>query len=247
MTNVAPRHGGIERDPATLASHRMKGGQLDMLRSCLTLTLRLKRTPAMAEVAAALVACDVGHRVPTGFVDRNLVLCVEAFDQNGRSINVPPNNPVLPTHTGKEFVGRAGKLYAKQLQDFGGSRPVPFWRARTDLEDSRLIPDQTDRFEVRFPGDAVRSRVRLIYRRFWPAVAEAKGWPNDDIIVWDQTLLFPAASAGDALWSSLGGAQLLERAQNSCANFRRNLSAFDRRSPHTGNLGDLFGNVAGDP
>ena len=38
MSNIAPGHGGIRRDPATLGNHRFfDGSQLNMLRRCLKL------------------------------------------------------------------------------------------------------------------------------------------------------------------------------------------------------------------
>ena len=39
MTNMAPGHGGVERDPMTLANHRFfDGSREDMLRRCLQLS-----------------------------------------------------------------------------------------------------------------------------------------------------------------------------------------------------------------
>src|SRR5262249_37185986 len=78
MTNMAPGKGGLERDPATLGNHRFfMGSQGDMLRRCLRLDVRLHPN-GRAEVAVQADA--VGHRVPTGFIDRNLILVLEAFD-----------------------------------------------------------------------------------------------------------------------------------------------------------------------
>ncbi len=80
MTNIAPGHGGIRRDPATLGNHRFfDGSQLDMLRRCLRLEAAAQRTSAGVEVNVALSAGNVGHYVPTGFIDRQLILFVEAF------------------------------------------------------------------------------------------------------------------------------------------------------------------------
>ena len=49
MTNIAPGHGGLRRDPATLANHRFfDGSQADMLRRCVQVSARggLERTRA---------------------------------------------------------------------------------------------------------------------------------------------------------------------------------------------------------
>jgi hypothetical protein len=42
-------------------------------------------------------------------------------------------------------------------------------------------------------------RVRLIYRRFWQEVAQAKGWAADDLVVFDrQVSVEPAAQSSVA-------------------------------------------------
>jgi hypothetical protein len=51
-----------------------------------------------------------------------------------------------------------------------------------------LFPGQTDRVNVGFPAAAVRLRVRLLYRRFWQPVADAKGWPDNEIVLADRAL-----------------------------------------------------------
>ena len=38
-----------------------------------------------------------------------------------------------------------------------------------------------------------RVRVRLLYRRFWPQVAEQRGWPANETVVSDQTVPVPRA------------------------------------------------------
>jgi hypothetical protein len=37
----------------------------------------------------------------------------------------------------------------------------------------------------RFPASAKSVRARLLYRRFWPEVADAKGWPDNETTVRD--------------------------------------------------------------
>ena len=36
-----------------------------------------------------------------------------------------------------------------------------------------------------FPAEVERIRVRFLYRRSWPEVAESKGWPDNEILVFD--------------------------------------------------------------
>lgn len=181
MSNLAPGKGGIPRDPRRLASHRLfPGGQAAMLRACLKVSATWTRRPEGIRVAIEVRADGVGHRVPTGFVDRNLVLVVEA---GTRLVS----GPLLPAAAGPEFDGRPGRLYAKLLQNPNGQSPAPFWRPDLTATDTRLIPGQTDRSTFQFEPATKRIRWRLFYRRFWPEVARAKGWSDESILLIDQT------------------------------------------------------------
>lgn len=186
LTNLAPGNGGLERDPATLGNHRFfAGSQADMLRRCLKLDVVMTDDAGGVRVAAEVTANQVGHRVPTGFVDRNLVLVLEGQDGDGRPVRARAG-PKLPSAAGEGFAGLSGRLYARLLKDFQGHSPVPFWRAQPEAEDSRLTPGHGDRIVVEFPPGVKRLRLRLLHRRFWPEVARTKSWPEDSIRVVDQ-------------------------------------------------------------
>lgn len=181
MSNIAPGHGGIERDPKTLANHRFFDESLgQMLTRSLRLDLTADRTKAGVEVHATLTADNVGHRVPTGFVDRHLLLLVQAFDTNGHAV-LARMGPTLPQVAGRDVAGQPGRLYAKQLRDFEGQSPAPFWRADPEPIDTRLRPRVPDVSRYVFPEAAVTVHVRVVYRRFWPQVAEIKGWPENEV------------------------------------------------------------------
>ena len=77
---------------------------------------------------------------------------------------------------------------AVMLVDAAGAGPQPFWKAGLKVVDTRLNPEELVESEISFPGDAHQVRVRLIYRRFWAEVAKEKSWPDEDIVVFDQTL-----------------------------------------------------------
>jgi hypothetical protein len=183
MTNIAPGHGGLERAPRTLASHRFfDGGRAAMLRRSLQAGATLEPAAGRTNVRVRLTADGAGHRVPTGFVDRHLLLVVEGEDAAGRRLE-PRSGPTLPAAAGPELAGRPGRLYAKHLRDFDGRGPVPFWLAAPGADDNRLTPGRPDDLELTFPPDLARVRVRVLYRRFWHQVAAAKGWPDTDLVV----------------------------------------------------------------
>jgi nitrate/TMAO reductase-like tetraheme cytochrome c subunit len=185
MTNVAPEQGGVERDPATLANHRFfDGSREDMLKKCLKVNVSPARDADGVRVSVEVIADNVGHRVPTGFVDRNVVLLIEATDTAGKSVPHRDGPTVPRTST-------AGRLYAKQLKDFDGHSPAPFWRADPDLTDTRLTPGEPDRAAWRFPSAAAAVRVKLLHRRFWPEVAAAKGWTDNETVIWEREFKLP--------------------------------------------------------
>jgi mono/diheme cytochrome c family protein len=190
LTNLAPGHGGIARDPYTLASHRFPGGDLEMLRSCLEVKGRASRTSREVRVDVTVRADHVGHRVPTGFVDRHLILVVEACDAGGLPV-APIEGPRLPPSAG-DWRGRAGWLYAKQLADQSGRAPVPFWGPVAKVTDTRLFPHQVDRRRFVFGDAAVRVKVHLWYRRFWQEVADQRGWRDNDLLVHTQDIVIGA-------------------------------------------------------
>jgi hypothetical protein len=180
MTNVAPGHGGIERDAKTLANHRFwSGSQADMLRHALKLDVR---AGAAGAVRVEVCADEVGHRLPTGLPDRHVLLVVEGLDAAGRPV-AATEGPRLPASAGRELAGRTGRLYAKQLRGFDGRLPVPFWDADPEFTDTRLSPGEPDRSDFRFPEEVTRVRVRLSHRRFWQDVADQKGWTGNETAI----------------------------------------------------------------
>ena len=168
-----------------------------MLKRCLDVDVVLTSYDDRLEADVTVRADQVGHRVPTGFIDRHLLLIVDAQDQNGSTVALI-DGPRLSQVGDPSLTGRPGRLYAKLLVDLSGKSPIPFWRDHGDLTDTRLSPGQRDDVRFVFPKSALRVRVRLLYRRFWREVADAKRWPSNEVTVVDR-LLFAAqnASAGN--------------------------------------------------
>jgi hypothetical protein len=188
LTNIAPGRGGIERDPSTLGNHRFfAGSQEEMLRRCLKVDVRLARANDALRAEVEVRADDVGHRVPTGFIDHHLLLVLEGIDDQGRPLPAL-QGPVLPEAAGKGLAGKPGRLYGKLLRDFQGRSPAPFWLADPAFTDSRLHPGQPDRSVYVYAPEVAQVRVRLLYRRFWQEVADVKGWPDNEIPVLEKTL-----------------------------------------------------------
>lgn len=151
--NVAPGHGGIDRDPRTLSSHSfLPGGRASMLRRCLRVTSESERCDDHFEINVTVTAHNVGHQVPTGFIDRHLILAVEAYDNHEGRLPASSGTQIPPP--GGRFAGQAGRLFAKLLTDQAGHAPLPFWRPGATLKDTRLHPDQPTRCVFQFPSSS---------------------------------------------------------------------------------------------
>jgi hypothetical protein len=192
MTNIAPGHGGIPRNPQTLGNHRFfTGSQLDMLRHALSLSVSTRRENQSVRIDVELRADDVGHRVPTGFVDRQLMLWIEPLEAEGNRLPVI-SGPILPQQAGHIQAGQPGRIFGRLLADGDGHSPVPFWRADDGHTlDTRLIPGRTERASWLVAGEAAAVRARLVHRRTWDAVAREKDWPDNEIIVFDKSVRIP--------------------------------------------------------
>jgi hypothetical protein len=163
LTNIAPGKGGVERDPATLASHALPGGTLEMLRRCLS----VKASMSGKRVDVEVLAAGVGHRVPTGFIDRNLILVLEAFDREGRPVKLADGR-ILPKMAGN-LAGKPGKIYAKRLVWPNSHEPIRFWQPHEEVIDNRLWPGAPDQTRFEFATEVSTLRLRLHYQRFWLA------------------------------------------------------------------------------
>jgi len=186
MTNMAPGGDGIERDPATLSSHTfLPGGLQQMLRESIEVDVTLEQRGDSLQCTVTLLARDAGHRVPTGFIDRHLLLVVEPLDTRGRRLKVT-RGPTLPDVAGERLTGLSGRVFARRLVDESGNGPVPFWRAAKVAHDTRLFPGETETTLMELPAITHRVRVRVLYRRFWQTVTLAKRWPDDTTVVFDR-------------------------------------------------------------
>jgi hypothetical protein len=203
MTNIAPGHGGKERNPATLGNHRFfDGSHEEMLRKGLILDTALHREGEKIRVTVSIRAENVGHRVPTGYIDRHLILVVQGTDAAGEPVT-SLEGPTLPSPAGI-LAGQAGRLFGRVLSDPEGHQPAPFWRSQNDVVDTRLWPERTSTSAWSFPLPLRRVRVRLIYRRFWEKVSRTKGWPLTETVVRETTLTVPSHPSEQGILKEMG-------------------------------------------
>ena len=198
MLNMAPGHGGINRDPAKLASHTFPGSVDEaFMRSSVELSLTGRREGSQVRLTVRVTPKNVGHRLPTGSPERHLILVVGARTSARMSLRLA-EGPVVPAAGGMEstrsagYAGRPGKIFGKLLRGPGGSTPAPFWQATGVEFDSRLFPDQTDQtvfiFDLPDPAESTEADARLIYRRFYHNTLDQKSWPDRDLVLAEVTM-----------------------------------------------------------
>lgn len=182
----------LVRDTSLIRSHNIRGTTQDFLENAVTMSMETSVTGNTLQVDVTLDNNLTGHHVPTGVTTRNMILLVEAWP-DGQS----PIADLLP-FTGAQTVhplggvgdpslgyygGRPGKLYAKVNHDAQMSSPTFFTDATGIVFDNRLAALEVDPTSYTFSlppatGD-IRVRARLLYRRAWRALVDAKGWTED--------------------------------------------------------------------
>ena len=179
----------LNRPPGDVRNHSFPGTTSDFLDNAVSMTLAAKVLDNRLETTVILTNDKTGHYVPTGVTIRNMILLVEAIEvDSGKKLK----------HTGQQkvhalggvgdpekgyYAGLAGKLYAKINQDAKGTSPTFFTDAVSIKADNRLKPLEKDTtsysFDLSTAKGSVEVRARLIYRRTWRALLDAKKWTLD--------------------------------------------------------------------
>ncbi len=179
----------LGRPNGDIRSHDFPGTTPEFLENSVSLSLDVTLDADSLSAAVAIENDQVGHHVPTGVTIRNMILLVEAWrEADGAKLK----------HTGTQtvhdlggvgdpaqgyYAGLAGKLYGKINQDAKGTSPTFFTDAVSIKEDNRIKALEKDTtnytFELPAGGGELKVRARLIYRRSWRALTDAKKWTED--------------------------------------------------------------------
>jgi len=188
-------HGGLPRDPASIASHLMPGADdIELLRGASRVHLAADRGHGMIDVEINVENVGAGHHLPTGSPLRQMFLVVKVTDSAGEQAGLCEGS-VLPAWSG-DLAGSAGRAFARIFQDrWTGETPsVSYWKPLKVLSDTRipaLASDQSQyRFAVTRPGPAI-VHARLLFRHAPAKLAMLKGWDDPDILMWTETLRVP--------------------------------------------------------
>ena len=132
---------------------------------------------------------NTGHHVPTGVTIRNMILLIEAFTKQDSTpltileISSFMNLVVLVTLSRDIMQDLPVKFYSKVNHDSSGNGPTFFTDATGIIFDNRIPALDTDTtnyaFELPGAGEDYFIRARLIYRRSFRFLVDAKQWEYD--------------------------------------------------------------------
>ncbi len=183
----------VVRPLEQVRSHTFEGTNAEFLDNALTATITATVSGRTLAVTVSITNDRTGHHVPTGVTIRNMLLLVEATRPRAGA-----QDELTLTHTGTQalhalagtgdpaagyFGGLPGKLYAKLNHGPDGTGPVFFTDATGIQFDTRIPALATDTtsytFDVPPTGGALTVRARVIYRRSWRVLVDAKSWTED--------------------------------------------------------------------
>jgi hypothetical protein len=173
------------RDPETIRHHHVEG--LDgFLENAAAMQVSCTVEGGALDVTVVLTNTGTGHHLPSGSILRNMILLVRAW-----RLDDGADLPYSGTQTVDDlggvgdpeqgyFAGLPGKFYARVLHDPGGQSPAFFTEATGVVFDNRIPALGSDATQYRFdllPGGGVWAvNARLVYRRAFRSLIDAKGW-----------------------------------------------------------------------
>ena len=182
----------IIRDPNTIRSHKIEGTTPYYLENAVEMFMETAVEDDALTVDVTIENTLTGHHVPTGVTVRNMILLVEAWKDG----NDPLVDPLV--YTGGQtihdlggigdpaegyYAGLPGRFFAKVNHDAEGNGPTFFTEATGITFDNRIPAMGTDSTSYTFAmpagGGRVNVRARLIYRRSFRFLVDAKQWTVD--------------------------------------------------------------------
>jgi len=188
-----------ERSPQTIFPHKFIGASPKRLEGSVRLFVDSKIVDNELEVSVGVRNVNAGHRLPTGEHTRNLILLVNAEDENGKPLEYA-DGPVVPEWGGRgkeagDYAGKPGKGFARVTADADGRLNVPVWQATRIASDNRIKAKETDESHYRFklPAGADKDypayvSAKLIYRKDFRGRDHGYADTGEDIIMQEKTM-----------------------------------------------------------
>lgn len=169
-----------------VAHHGFLGREGTLRREAIQLRVAVAGNQNELHVQVRLRNTGAGHKVPTGFPGKRLLLRVRTLDQAGQELN------------------RSERTYARILVDDRGSE-VPFFSATRLALDNRLAPDEarTESFDLVGPA-AGKLHIELVWRGVSDMAANISAEPRTDQVLRETYVAFGPPLPG-------GGRKLLPK------------------------------------
>ncbi|MBS1249315.1 MAG: hypothetical protein MAG431_00891 [Chloroflexi bacterium] len=201
---VRPEKGGLERDPATIFSHRMPGASdEELLQNAVSLDVETQSTNPQLAVTVTITNDQTGHHVPTDSPLRHMILLVDVTGPDGNPLplvegpTVPAwgglteaNRESYPSLAARDYAGKPGTAYAKILQELWTevSPTGAYWNPTRVLSDNRIPALGSDTTVYVFEASGIDTsevsiRVRLLFRRAFLDLMAQKGWDVEDVVM----------------------------------------------------------------
>ncbi len=179
----------LVRPVGSIRSHTIEGTTALYLENAVTLTAQTDRIGGTVSVEVTLDNSLTGHHVPTGVTVRNMILLVEVSrDADGQPLTQTGPQTVhdlggIGDPAQGYYAGLPGKFYAKVNHDASMNSPTFFTDAAGIVFDNRIAALDTDvtnyTFELPPGGGDFTVQARLIYRRAFRFLVDAKQWTED--------------------------------------------------------------------
>jgi len=172
-----------------IRSHDIRGTTAEFLENAVELSITAQSVGSLVEVQVDIENTSTGHHVPTGVTVRNMILLVEAWREEDDLDLVYAGAQTVHDLGGigdpnqGYYAGLPGKFYAKVNHDPNGQGPTFFTDAFGIQFDNRIPALATDTtfysFAVPSGGGTLKVEARLVYRRAFRFLVDAKGWTQD--------------------------------------------------------------------
>ena len=178
----------LGREAGTVRNHTILGSTPEFLENAAEMVVSTSIVGNQLHVDVDIINQYTGHHLPTGVTVRNMILVVEAYDK-ATDIDLPFTGDQVIHDLGGigdpaqgYYAGLPGRYFGKVNHDINGVGPTFFTDATGITFDNRIPALETDSssytFELPANGD-VHVRARLIYRRAFRSLVDAKGWTED--------------------------------------------------------------------
>jgi hypothetical protein len=212
--------GGLVRPGTSVHEHRFEGTTLPYLQAAVDVVVEASQVGSEVHARVEVANVGAGHNFPTGVSVRNAMLVVRARTESATSLPWLAGTDLIPSWGGlgddvDDYGDTPGRGFAKVLLGREGTERVLFIDAINLLENTQIPSGATDTSVFLFDASGIAEEEvvvegKIIYRRAWKDLAEAKGWIGG---VDGQG--FPYA--GDVLVESASATVILEAASTPTA------------------------------